>query len=226
MSNANIRIVDENGKAVKPATPIVEASALSDAQIASVRGMTGNAYRQSKGALSLATGKTLREIDEMTMDNVAAMLDAAAIAEGVELAPIDLAPDTGDTIFGAAVANLRAPVVERMIAIYAGRIEQTDADDAAKSKPMVAIAYADTAAPVMIRLQYPIKVNGEAVATIEVLPPTFGAIQAVGTGAISQADMIAAMTGLPVEAIIGLRIPDAERLISIALEMAPNVGAI
>ncbi|WP_414833588.1 hypothetical protein [Afifella sp. YEN Y35] len=90
----------------------------------------------------------------------------------------------------------------------------------------VEVGYSRAVAPVAIRLAYPLEVTvgsvREKIKKIDLLPPAYGDILAVTKGEMSRAELVAAMAGVPVEVVNGLRMPDAERVISAALDMTPD----
>lgn len=226
--NPNIRIVDENGKTVEaPVAPApFEAKALTNKQIAKIADLAPKAHKRHTLALCTAVDCTVRDLAELRLDDVRQMVDAAAGVEGRDLAPLELRPETDDVFFGAATTEQRKPIVDRLAEAYGPRFAD-EADETASAAPprvpAVEIGYDDTVAPVMIRLQYPITVDSARLAEINLYPPSYGHTQAVRAGRMTRHDMIAAMARIPPDALDGLRYPDAERVITAAFDMAPNL---
>ena len=91
-------------------------------------------------------------------------------------------------------------------------------------EPFVPIAVTYDEVPlIIIPLSFPFTIEGLAVRTISLRPPRLDFIQAVAAGDLARPDMIAEMAGLSVEAINAMRWPDAERVLSAAADLAPDL---
>lgn len=161
------------------------------------------------GLLACASGASIHDVKALSPADLADAVTAAAAIEGVD--------------------EDRAEIIHRLDAIYGPQIKAAQAEqsgdsnvDDAPADPEPVVKYMPVVAPVTVRLQYPFKVDDHAIRQITLHPPRFSDVQAVTGGKLERTAMIAEMAGLPVAAINSLRWPDAERVVGIAMDMAPE----
>jgi hypothetical protein len=75
-----------------------------------------------------------------------------------------------------------------------------------------------------VSLFYPFTMDGKTVRQITLVPPRMDYVRAVAAGDISRLDMIAEMAGLPSDVLGGMRWPDAERVLALAADLAPDLA--
>lgn len=164
--------------------------------------------------LALLAETSLPAIRDNTLAEIAALLpeanDAAPLVDG-----------TGDTIWKDATAAERAPILERLATMFAEHIPP----EVAPAAPAT-IEYADVTAPVTVRLAYPFVIDDTLVREVSLRPPRYGDVEGVLAGRIERSAMIAEMSGLSVDAINALRWPDAERVVGVAMDMAPQFAGV
>ena len=129
-----------------------------------------------------------------------------------------------------------APAFEAAIPILSQLLKAELAEREEALKPQAAVAfdgdveqppapserYLHKQAPVTVRLLFPFEHDGRIVRSIGLRPPRFDHVQAMIKGNIERTAMIAEMASVPVAVIEALRWPDAERVIGIAMDMAPD----
>lgn len=89
--------------------------------------------------------------------------------------------------------------------------------------PAVVIYTAPASAAISVRLAFPFTVDGVVVKRFDLLSPSVGDVEAVLAGEISENEMHARMAGVPAAAISALRWDDAERVLSVARILAPEI---
>lgn len=89
--------------------------------------------------------------------------------------------------------------------------------------PAPVVVYGSAVPQISVRLQFPFTIDGLAVEAFNFGPPTVADVDGVVSGLISETEMHARMAGLPVAAMQALRWDDAERVISIARVLAPEI---
>lgn len=162
-------------------------------------------------ALLALVADTLPAIRDKTLGEIVAMLpdESAILEEG-----------TGDTIWKKANRAQRAPILEGLVAMFAEHLPAPTAG--VEPAAPATIDYFEVSAPVTVRLAYPFTVDGETVSEVSLRPPRYADVEGVISGRLGRTAMIAEMTGLSVDAINALRWPDAERVIGVAMDMAPQ----
>lgn len=164
--------------------------------------------------LALIADSTLPAMMGKTLADIAALLPATDDA-------VPLVDGSDDTIWKDATAAERAPILERLATMFAEHIPP----EVAPAAPAT-IEYADVAAPVVVRLAYPFVIDDTLVREVSLRPPRYGDVEGVLAGRIERSAMIAEMTGLSVDAINALRWPDAERVVGVAMDMAPQFAGV
>lgn len=96
------------------------------------------------------------------------------------------------------------------------------APDRAPPTLLSGVTYEARAADVTVRLLYPFRLDGRRIRSISIRPPRFDHVEAVLAGQITRQAMYAEMTSLSPETFGALRWPDAERVIGICADMAPE----
>lgn len=93
----------------------------------------------------------------------------------------------------------------------------------AREAPDPVVVYGQAPPQISVRLQFPFTIDGLAVESFDFDPPTVADVNAVLAGSIAESDMHARMAGLPSAAWQALRWDDAERVISVARMLAPEI---
>lgn len=75
---------------------------------------------------------------------------------------------------------------------------------------------------VRVRLTWPLTIDGRRIREVSLWPPSHAAVEDVAKGRMSLADMVTRMAGLPDGALGCMRIDDSDRIVSIALFLAPE----
>jgi hypothetical protein len=88
----------------------------------------------------------------------------------------------------------------------------------------VAVTY-DRVPAVTVPLLHPFKAGGVRVRSVSLRPPRLDYVEARAAGRITRLELVAEMTGLSAEALGAMRWPDAERVLSFAADIAPDVAA-
>ncbi|KQT48938.1 hypothetical protein ASG43_08885 [Aureimonas sp. Leaf454] len=83
----------------------------------------------------------------------------------------------------------------------------------------------DRVPAVTVPLLHPFTAGGVRVRTIRLTPPRLDYIEARAAGRITRLEMVAEMASLPKDVIGAMRWPDAERILSFAADIAPDVAA-
>lgn len=166
--------------------------------------------------LALIADSTLPAMMGKTLADIAALLPATDDA-------VPLVDGSDDTIWKDATAAERAPILERLADIFSEHISpEVAAAATAEPAAPAQIGYADVTAPVTVRLAYPFAVDGNVVREVSLRPPRYGDVESVISGRLGRTAMIAEMSGLSMDAINALRWPDAERVVGVAMDMAPQ----
>ena len=97
-------------------------------------------------------------------------------------------------------------------------------EPATAPEPQPVIEYTATCMEVSVPLQFPFTIDDQPVSVIRLLPPTFGDVEAVLTGRMSEIEMIGRMARVPVAAMRALRWSDAEKVTAIARILMPAVA--
>lgn len=115
-----------------------------------------------------------------------------------------------------------------------GAAEGSDAPDPSIAAPTTVLpetpafdppeaTYTRAPASVVV-LVYPFTMSGRKVRQITLLPPRMDYVRAAAAGDISRLDMIAEMASVPVDVLSALRWPDAERVLALAADLAPELA--
>jgi len=100
-------------------------------------------------------------------------------------------------------------------------------DEPVETKADVAqITYEQVDPVAVVRLSYPFEIDGIQVSEVGFRHPSFSSIEAVLAGVMSELDLHASMTNLPVAALRALRWPDLELVSVIARHMAPALKSV
>ncbi len=75
---------------------------------------------------------------------------------------------------------------------------------------------------VRVRLFWPLTLDGQRLKWVSLWPPEHDDVEAVAKGRLSIADMVTRMAGLPDGVLGRLRVDDSDRIVSIALFLAPE----
>lgn len=84
------------------------------------------------------------------------------------------------------------------------------------------VAY-DAGGEIIVQLRFPFTLNGARFDRVTLLPPRLDHMEAHGRGQMTKLEVIAEMASMAPAHLRALRWPDAERVLSIAAEMAPDL---
>lgn len=178
-------------------------------------------------------------LQAMALPSLSTFIDQACLLEldDESLAPLPFAGADGTT-WHTASAEQRLAINARFDALYGDVLRQLDpsedetedhpgeaapsVDPAVPTFDPVPVDYVGVAAPVSVRLAFPFHHEGKLVRQIGLRPPRYDHVEALTKGRIDRAVMIAEMAGVAVPVINALRWPDAERVVGVAMDMAPE----
>ncbi len=187
---------------------------------------------------------SIPDFDGMTIGRMVALANAAAaVTETGGRQPVDMPEEAQGQKWGMARAAHRALVLNDLAETFADfdRTAEMAKHLAALSRPSdltlsdapvtirtiiedePSVVYDDLAAPVVIRLAYPLTVEGVRLHEIGLRPPTFRDVRSVVDGGMSQLEMHANMAGISVGTLCALRWPDMENVAAAARHLAPEL---